>query len=200
MKEFSLPVVGAHPSAIALNAAQRDYELKNLHYNILPSYYGKPNEDALQFMKEYYNAITTIPLGRLTEDLLRMRCFSYCLKDNAKKWLMALPAGTLTTSAEVEQKFFSKFFLSWKTKEIKGRIANFQEEEGEAFHESWERFKLLLAQCPHHDFTLQSQVQSFYDGLTGLTQAIVDNACGGAMRECTADYVFNKYEMLGQNS
>ena len=129
-----------------------------------------------------------------------MRCFSYCMKDNAKKWLMALPAGTLTTWAEVEQKFFSKFFPSWKTKEIKWRIAKFQEEEGEAFHESWERFKLLLSQCPHHDFTLQSQVQSFYDGLTGLTQAIVDNACGGAMRECTADFVFNKYEMLGQNS
>ena len=110
---------------------------------------------------------------------------------------MALPAGTLTTWAEVEQKFFSKFFPSWKTKEINGRIANFQEEEGEAFHESWERFKLLLAQCPHHDFTLQSHVQSFYDGLTGLTQAIVDNACGGAMRECTADFMFNKYEMLG---
>ena len=48
MKEFSLPTVGAQPSAIALNAAQRDYELKNLHYNILSSYFGKPNEDALQ--------------------------------------------------------------------------------------------------------------------------------------------------------
>ena len=43
-------------------------------------------------------------------------------------------------------------------------------------------------------------MQSFYDGLTGLTHAIVDNACGGAMMECTADFVFNKYEMLGQNS
>ena len=112
MKEFSLPTVGTQPSAIALNAAQRDYELKNLHYNILPSYFGKPNQDALQFMKEYYNAITTIPLGRLTEDLLRMRCFSYCMKDNAKKWLMALPVGTLTTWADMEQKFFSKFFPS----------------------------------------------------------------------------------------
>ena len=48
-----------------------------------------------------------------------------------------------------------------------------------------------------HEFTLVSQVQSFYDGLTGLTQAIVDNACGGAMRELTAEEVLAKYEMLG---
>ena len=74
------------------------------------------------------------------------------------------------------------------------------EEEGEPFHEAWGRFKLLLAQCPHHKFTLVSCVQSFYDGLLGLTQVIVDNACGGAMREKTAEEVLKRYEMLGQNS
>ncbi|KAK0597991.1 hypothetical protein LWI29_030589 [Acer saccharum] len=44
------------------------------------------------------------------------------------------------------------------------------------------------------------RVQCFYDGLTGLTQATVDNACGGAMREKTANEVFAVYEMLGENS
>ena len=62
-------------------------------------------------------------------------------------------------------------------------IADFQEREGDAFHESWGRFKLLLAQCLHPEYTLVSQVQSFYDGLTRLSQAIVDNAYGGAIRE-----------------
>ena len=100
----------------------------------------------------------------------------------------------------MERKFFDKFFPSWKTKEIRGKIATFVEEEGEPFHEAWGRFKLLLAQCPHHEFTLVSRIQSFYDGLLGLTQAIVDNACGGAMREKTAEEVLEKYEMLGQNS
>ncbi|KAK1589279.1 hypothetical protein Q3G72_032286 [Acer saccharum] len=36
--------------------------------------------------------------------------------------------------------------------------------------------------------------------LDGLTQAIVENACGRAMRERTTDDVLAKYEMLGQNS
>ena len=200
MKDYSVPTLDAQPTAIPLNEAQRNYELKTVHFNTLPTYYGKPNEDALQFMKEYYNVITTIPLGRITENELRMRCFSYCLKGDAKQWLSTLEPGSLRTWSEVERKFFDKYFPSSRTKDIRGKIATFQEEEGEPFHEAWERFKLLLAQCPHHEFTLVSQVQSFYDGLTGLTQAIVDNACGGAMRELTAEEVLAKYEMLGQNS
>ena len=196
MKDFSLPTVRAQPSVILLDAAQREYALKNLHYNTLPHYMGETSEDSLQFMKEYYNMVSTIPLSNLTEDRLRMRCFPYCMRGEAKQWLMALSAGSLTTWQAVDQKFFAKYFPSWKTKEIRGNIANFQETEGDAFHESWGRFKLLLAQCPHHDYSLVSLVQSFYDGLTGISQAIVDNACGGAMRERTAEYVYAKFEML----
>ena len=62
MKDFSLPTVGAQPSAILLDAAQREYALKNLHYNPLPHYMGETSEDSLQFMKEYYNTVSTIPL------------------------------------------------------------------------------------------------------------------------------------------
>ncbi|KAK0605976.1 hypothetical protein LWI29_032753 [Acer saccharum] len=126
MKYFALPILGAQPLAILLSDLQRSYELKSSHFNTLLVFRGEPDEDSLQFMKEYYDAVTTIRLGELTEDQLRMRCFPYCMKDEAKKWLLALPAG--------------------------------------------------------------------------LTQATVDNACGGAMREKTAREVFAVYEMLGENS
>ena len=119
------------------------------------------------------------------------------LLDHAKKWLMASASRLLTTRQEVERKFFDKLFPTWKTKEIRGKIATFVEEEREPFHEAWERFKLLLAQCPPYEFMLVSRVQSFYDGLLGLTQAIVDDACGGAMREKTMEEVLERYEMLG---
>ncbi|KAK3169094.1 hypothetical protein Dsin_000044 [Dipteronia sinensis] len=171
-----------------------------MHYNTLPIFHGQPREDALQFMKEFYHVMTTIPLGGITEDQLWMRCFSYCLNDQAKQWFMALAPRSLTTWVKVERKFIDKYFPSTRIKEIREDIATFQEEEGESFHETWDRFKMLLAQCPHHEFTLSSQVQSFYDRLTGLTQSIVDNAWGGAMRELTAEEVFDKFEMLGQNS
>ena len=96
-KDFALPIMGAQPSMILLSDLQPSYELKSSHFNTLPVFRGKPDEDSLQFMKEYYNIVTTIRLGGLTEDRLRMRCFPYCMKDEAKKWLLALSAGSLIT-------------------------------------------------------------------------------------------------------
>ena len=92
------------------------------------------------------------------------------------------------------------YYPSWKKREIRGKIVTFEEEPGEAFHKTWDRSKLLLAQCPHHMFPFILLVQCFYERLTGLTQATVDNVCGGAMREKTATEVYEVYEMLGENS
>ena len=96
-KDFALPIMGAQPSMILLSDLQPSYELKSSHFNTLPVFRGKPNEDSLQFMKEYYDIITTIRLGELTTEQVRMRCCLYCMKDEAKKWLLALPVGSLIT-------------------------------------------------------------------------------------------------------
>jgi len=40
MKEFAPPVVETSPSCILLDAIARNYELKSIHYNMLPSFYG----------------------------------------------------------------------------------------------------------------------------------------------------------------
>ena len=60
MKYFALPILGAQPSAILLSDLQRSYELKSSHFNTLPVFRGEPDEDSLQFMKEYYDVVTTI--------------------------------------------------------------------------------------------------------------------------------------------
>lgn len=80
--------------------------------------------------------VITFPLGNLMENLLRMRFFLYCMRCQAKQWLMALLAGSLTTRESVEQKFFAKYFTSWKTKKIRSKIADFEEVEGKAFRKS----------------------------------------------------------------
>ncbi|KAK0597812.1 hypothetical protein LWI29_028803 [Acer saccharum] len=135
------------------------------------------------------------PSAILLNDLQR----SYELKSSHFNTLPVF-RGSLITWEAVETKFFSRYYPAWKTREIRGNIATFEEEPGKAFHETWDRYKSLLAQCPHHMFPFVLLVQCFYDGLTGLTQATVDNACGGAMREKTAREVFAVYEMLGENS
>nr|GMD39458.1 uncharacterized protein LOC109169442 [Ipomoea batatas] len=200
MKDFGRPQVGALPSFIVLTDAARNYELKTVHYNQLPSFHGSANEDALTFIRDFYGIVQHFPLNDLTEDALRMRCFPYTLKDAAKTWFMTLTPGSLRTWPEVYNKFIGKFYSHAKTAELRRKIETFSQAEGEPFHEAWERFNMLLIQCPHHGYPLELQNQTFYDGLTQTSQSMVDNAAGGAMGEKTAEETLALYEMLGANS
>ena len=167
---------------------------------MLLKFSGAATEDALTFIRDFYATIQTFPLLGLTEDQLRMRCFPYTMKDRAKQWLMTLAPRSLTTWEAVYNKFVGKFYSHQRTSELRKRIANFTQQDGEPFHEAWDRFKLLLIQCPHHHYPLELQNQFFYDGLTMGCQATVDNAAGGAMGEKTAQETYDLYEMLGANS
>ncbi|CAH9088741.1 unnamed protein product [Cuscuta epithymum] len=200
MKEFGRPTVGVSPSCIVLSEAARNYDLKTVHFNQLPSFYGLSSEDALIFIRDFYGIIQNFPLQGVTEDELRMRCFPYTLKDAAKTWFMSLTPGSLRTWNDVYNKFIGKYYSQSKTSELRRKIATFTQAEGEPFHEAWERFKMLLTQCPHHGYSLALQNQTFYDGLNQGCQAIVDNAAGGAMGEKTAEQTLELFDMLGANS
>ncbi|KAL5856319.1 hypothetical protein ACOSQ3_003777 [Xanthoceras sorbifolium] len=200
MRDYALPVIETSPSCILLDEMSRNYELKNIHFNMLPYFHGAAGEDPLTFMREFYSIITTFPLQRLSEEQLRMRCFPYTMKDVAKQWLMTLPAASLCTWSAVYKKFMGKFYSHQKTAEIRNKIACFTQGDGESFHEAWDRYKLLLNHCPHHRYPLELQNQFFYDGLTLNCQATVDNAAGGAIAEKTMEETFQLFEKLGANS
>lgn len=89
MGQYSRPIIGNEPPAIVLDELTKSYELKTMHISQLPSFLGKLNEDCLQFMKDLSGVVETFPftsrMGTLSKEQLLMRCFSTCLKDNAKK-------------------------------------------------------------------------------------------------------------------
>ena len=62
MREFAKPLVGTSRSCIRLGEAARNYELKGMYYDMLPSFYGMPTEDPLSFIREFYSVIEQMPL------------------------------------------------------------------------------------------------------------------------------------------
>nr|GFC76899.1 hypothetical protein [Tanacetum cinerariifolium] len=59
----------------------------------------------------------------------------------------------------------------------------------ETFNEAWERFKDLLRQCPHHEFSELHQLDTFYNALNPNDQDALDSDAGGNFldkipREC----------------
>ncbi|XP_050229274.1 uncharacterized protein LOC126678418 [Mercurialis annua] len=200
LRDIQRPVVVNNPSCIRITDEARNYELKTIDLNMLPQFNGTAVDDPLAFIKEFYSVVETFPLNRLTEEELRKRCFPYCMKLSARTWLLNLPEGSFSTWEEVYDAFITKYYSPQKTLDLRGKIYNFTQLDGEPFHEAWERFKMLLAQCPHHCFDELLLTQMFFEGLTMSGQTLVETASEGSYGEKTAAEINQIYENVALNS
>ena len=87
------------------------------------------------------------------DDAIRLRLFSFSLKDRAREWLNSLPAGSISDWATLAQKFLAKYFPSAKTVKLRNDITNFKQYDQESMYEAWEKYKDLLRKCPYHELS-----------------------------------------------
>ena len=112
------------------------------------------------------------------DDAIRLRLFSFSLKDRFKEWLNSLPAGSISDQVTLVQKFLAKYFPPAKTVKLRNDITKFMQYDQESMYEEWERYKDLL-RYPHHELPGWLQIQTFYNGLRLEHRAMVDATAGG---------------------
>ena len=61
------------------------------------------------------------------DDAIRLRLFSFSLKDKAREWFNCLPARSITNWAILPQKFHAKYFPLGKTVKLHNEITNFMQ-------------------------------------------------------------------------
>ncbi|XP_038711641.1 uncharacterized protein LOC120005855 [Tripterygium wilfordii] len=186
MGDLDIPTIPESPSCIVLPTAARNYELKTIHFNMMPSFHGLSSEDPLSHIREIFNMVSSMSLSTgVTEEHLRLKIFPYSVKDKARTWLNSLRPGSLTTWIEVQNKFLEKFFSTQKTDALRDKIMQFEQQLDESFFEAWERFNNLLTQCPHHALPSLVLMRIFYKALTVPSKAAVNNYAGGSIRNKT---------------
>ena len=74
----------------------------------------------------------------------------------------------------------------------------FRHEINEPFWKYFERFKNLLAQCPHHRIEKWRQCQIFYDGLDYQTKMLVETMCQGDFLKKDEDQGWDLFEVLAE--
>nr|GEY88608.1 reverse transcriptase domain-containing protein [Tanacetum cinerariifolium] len=107
----------------------------------------------------------------------------------ARIWLDKEPPRSILTWEDLVSKFINQFFPPSKTTYLRNEITIFFQKSNETFNETWERFKDLLRQCPHHGFAELHQLDTFYNALNPNDQDALDSAAGGKFldkipREC----------------
>ncbi|XP_022863622.1 uncharacterized protein LOC111383715 [Olea europaea var. sylvestris] len=123
----------------------------------------------------------------VSREAIRLRHFLYTLRDSAREWLGNCPPQSITTWNQLSQKFLSKYFPLKRIAKLRDEITAFQQMDSECYSEAWERYKVLLCQCPQHGLQKWLQVQYFYIGLNPTSRANVDFACDGSITKRTTD-------------
>ena len=131
---------------------------------------------------------------------MRLRIFPYSLKDRAKAWLHSLPTGSITTLNNLATKFLAKYFPPARTGKLRNDITSFVQQDSETLYEAWERYKDLLRKCPHHEIPKWLQVQTFYNGLSGIMRTTIDAAAGGALMAKGEDQAWDLIEEMANNN
>ncbi|XP_075489512.1 uncharacterized protein LOC142528355 [Primulina tabacum] len=161
---------------------------------------GTATSDPHVHLRTFLEITDTIKINNVPDDIIRLRLFPFCLRDQARGWLQSLPLGSITTWQELATKFLAKYFPPAKSAQLKIEISTFRQTDFEQLYEAWERYKELLRKCPNHGFEDWVQIELFYNGLNGQTRGTVDAAAGGTIFAKSAEQAYDLLEQMTINS
>ncbi|CAN6718927.1 unnamed protein product [Malus baccata var. baccata] len=167
-------------------------------------------EEPNKHLKEFEVVCSSMTPINVDESILKMKAFPFSLMDKAKDWLYELAPGTVTSWESMKRAFLEKFFPTSRVILLRKRISGIQQEEGESFPTYYERFKSLVASCPHHQMKEELLLQYFYEGLLPIECQMLDASAGGTLVDKTptaaktliSNRALNaqQYEGVGQRS
>ncbi|CAN6579327.1 unnamed protein product [Malus baccata var. baccata] len=204
----------AAPLCIQYPAAARgkteEFELKSSLLHHILKYHGLSMEDPNKHLKEFEVVCSSMTPVNVDGSILKMKAFPFSLLEKAKDWLYELAPGTVTSWESMKRAFLEKFFPTSRVILLRKRISGIQQEEGESFPTYYERFKSLVASCPHNQMKEELLLQYFYEGLLPIERQMLDASAGGALVDKTptaaktliSNRALNaqQYEGVGQRS
>ncbi|CAN6547907.1 unnamed protein product [Malus baccata var. baccata] len=190
------------PSCITYPAVEEGtaFEIKQHMLNILPTFHGLSSDDPNMHIAEFLMGCKNILVRGFSAESIKLRLFPYTLKDLARRWLLTLPSGSITTWAQLSEKFLNKYYPASKTLDMRTQILSFAQKPNEEFHEAWERFKELIRKCPHSGISTTDQMHIFFRGLNMTTKTLVNASCGGTYKDKNAQEACLLFEKMAEDT
>ncbi|KAH9792899.1 hypothetical protein KPL71_004332 [Citrus sinensis] len=103
-KDYFSPLANLSTSCIRYpNVAARSFELKPSVLNCLPTFYGLENEDPYNHLNDFHVICQTFKYENFSDDDVKLRLFSFSLKDRARSWLNTLPDNSIASWEQMRQ-------------------------------------------------------------------------------------------------
>ncbi|XP_009773211.2 uncharacterized protein [Nicotiana sylvestris] len=149
---------------------------------------------------DFLELVETTKYNGVPPEEIKLRIFRFSLKGEAKTWLRSLPQGSITTWDQMTQKFLNKYFSPAKTTKLRQDISNFLQTDTESVYQAWERLKILLRKCLHHDIPEHMQLYIFYHGLKPSSRNVIIAAAGGSIMGKTTVEVLQLLNEISENA
>ncbi|XP_021984511.1 uncharacterized protein LOC110880205 [Helianthus annuus] len=161
------PVITNNPSPVVIphHSDGRTFEVRTNVLQSLPKYKGLATEEPYFHLEAYDSICNTIGGQGFSSNDVKLVLFQFSLEDKARKWFYTLPSASIYTWAEMQQFFLEEFFTAQKTNDARRSLRSFQQQSGEMFHEVFERFNMMIKNCPHHSIELWELLNAFHEGL-----------------------------------
>jgi len=75
------------------------------------------------------------------QEAVRLHLFPFSLKDRASAWFHSLDVGSITSWDQMRRAFLTQFFPPSKTAQLRAKLYQFAQKDGESLYDAWERFK-----------------------------------------------------------
>ncbi|CAL9001585.1 unnamed protein product [Prunus brigantina] len=84
------------------------FEIKHHMLSILPTFHGLSTDDPNMHIAEFLMGCKNILVKGFSAESIKLRLFPYTLKDQARRWLLTLPSGSISTWNQLSEKFLNK--------------------------------------------------------------------------------------------
>ncbi|KAK9024824.1 hypothetical protein V6N11_064730 [Hibiscus sabdariffa] len=163
----------------------RDYlaeDLEGLNPAVTtPEFEAEHFELNRQHLKSFLEICNSFKIHGVSNDVLKLKLFPYSLTDKARAWLNNLQPGSLRSWTELCRSFLAKFSYNNMTDNLRNQITSFRQEDDEAMHEAWERYRDLFRRCPMHGLPEWTQVSIFYNSVNTPTRMMLDASTNGTL-------------------
>ncbi|KAK9020710.1 hypothetical protein V6N11_010727 [Hibiscus sabdariffa] len=193
---------GLNPAVTMPEFEAEHFELKPVMFNMLNTlgqFGGTPNENARQHVKSFLEICNSFKIHGVSNDVLKLKLFPYSLRDKAKTWLNNLQPGSLQSWTQLCRCFLAKFSYTNMTDHLRNQITSFRQEDDEAMHEAWERYRDLYRRCPMHGLPEWTQVSIFYNSVNTPTRMMLDASANGTLLDKPPRESLEILDKLAQN-
>ncbi|KAK8635978.1 hypothetical protein V6N13_004689 [Hibiscus sabdariffa] len=148
-----------NPGIVAPEIQAAYFELKLVMFNMLNSigqFGGMPHENARQHIRNFLEVCDSFRQQGVHEDVLKLKLFSYSLRDRARAWLSGVPFGLMESWADLCKSFLLRYNPPTMNTQLMNDIASFRQADDESIFQDW------------------TQVVMFYIGVNVPTRMMLD--------------------------